>query len=611
MFAKGGMAELYLARSVGPEGFEKVVVLKKILPSFAENAKFVRLFLDEARLAASLDHPNIAHVYDLGRVDGNYFFTMEYVHGQDVRKILARSVRTSPLPIDHAIQIARNVAGALHYAHERRGPDGSLLGIVHRDVSPSNIIVSYEGAVKLLDFGVAKAATSTVKTRTGTLKGKVAYMSPEQAKGAPIDRRSDVFSVGIVMWEMVATRRLYKADNDLATLQLIINQPPPLVASLRSDCPPELDRIIQRALAQDPADRYQTAQELQLDLDELAREHRLNQSSIALCGHMETLFADEIRGWRDAQASGVALTDHVIAISTLQADVPAEGGGAFDDSDDDDDGDTSSSLLSTERKVDADLEKTERTEPPIVATSRPATPAPVSTRAPTPVPASTRAPTPTPETTAPGSTAPKKKRKKHLEPVGWATQPSIVLDASLTTSEPESGVVAVEPPIIAEQPLVVAPRRSRDALATQIVKVVADPTVRPRRNVVIGVGAVIAIGVAAVVFFAMRPGSQSSTEPARPDPHDPQPLGAIAPAPSAAPDPSPEPAPDPVPVAEPAPRIAKPAPARVAKPGSSVARKSEPSHVVAKHPPRPQPAKPDKPHKPAPKFDPDAPLPPM
>src|SRR5262245_32206977 len=147
--ARGGMAELFLARTVGPQGFEKLVVLKKILPSYAENPRFVRLFLDEAKLAATLEHPHIAHVYDMGDVDGVYFFAMEYVHGQDVRAILRRAARTNVvLPIDHVVQVTRNVAAALHYAHERKRPDGTVLDLVHRDVSPSNILVSYDGAVK-------------------------------------------------------------------------------------------------------------------------------------------------------------------------------------------------------------------------------------------------------------------------------------------------------------------------------------------------------------------------------------------------------------------------------------------------------------------------------
>ena len=317
------MAELFLARAMGPGGFEKLVVLKKILPEYAASPKFVRLFLDEAKLAAGFDHPHIAHVYDMGTVDGNYFFTMEFVHGQDVRNLLRRTDRLKQkFPIEHAVQVARNVAAALHYAHERRRPDGTLLDIVHRDVSPSNVVISYDGGVKLLDFGVAKAASSSVKTRTGTLKGKIGYMSPEQARGGAIDRRCDIFSLGIVLWEMVATRRLYKAENDLATLQRIITADPPPLGEVRPDCPPELARIAARALAREPGERYPTAEEMQLDLEEFARENRLGQSSIALSKHMHGLFGAEIEAWKTAQASGITLTQHVVGASAVDMTTP-------------------------------------------------------------------------------------------------------------------------------------------------------------------------------------------------------------------------------------------------------------------------------------------------
>ncbi|MBA3499603.1 MAG: serine/threonine protein kinase, partial [Deltaproteobacteria bacterium] len=167
------MAELFLARTKGPNGFEKVVALKKILPKYTDRQRYISLFCDEARLAASLNHANIVQVYDIGLDSGNYFFAMEYLHGQDTRSILHRAWREGEkMPLRFAVQIATQVAAALHYAHEMKRPDGSLVDIVHRDVSPSNIIVTYDGAVKLLDFGVAKASTRTVKTRTGTLKGK-------------------------------------------------------------------------------------------------------------------------------------------------------------------------------------------------------------------------------------------------------------------------------------------------------------------------------------------------------------------------------------------------------------------------------------------------------
>jgi serine/threonine protein kinase len=310
--ARGGMAEIYLARTSGPSGFEKLVVLKKILGKLADKPRYVQLFLEEAKLAASLDHPNIAQVYDIGMVDGSYFFAMEHLHGQDVRSILHRAWRIGErLPIEHAVQIARHVASALHFAHEKRRSDGTLLGLVHRDVSPSNILVTYDGATKLLDFGVAKNAASTVKTRTGALKGKISYMSPEQARGAPLDRRSDIFSLGIVLWEMVTTQRLYRADNDLATLQLIIHQPPRPPSQVRPECAPELERIVLRALAQDPDARYPTAEQLVLELDELAREHKLKQSPNALAATLGQLFGSELAAWREAQAAGVPLADHL------------------------------------------------------------------------------------------------------------------------------------------------------------------------------------------------------------------------------------------------------------------------------------------------------------
>jgi serine/threonine protein kinase len=351
--ARGGMAEIFLARTRGPSGFEKLVVLKKVLPKYAGKDRFVQLFLEEAKLAASLDHPNIAQVYDIGMVDGSYFFTMEYLHGQDVRSILHRTWLTGErFPIEHAVQIARHVASALHFAHEKPRGDGTLLGIVHRDVSPSNVIVTYDGATKLLDFGVAKTAASTVKTRTGALKGKIAYMSPEQARGAPLDRRSDIFSLGIMLWEMVTTQRLYRGENDLATLQLIINQPAKPPSAVRPDCPPELERIVMRALADDLKARYATAEELVNDLDELAREHKLKQSPSALAATMNQLFAVELAAWRESRAAGVPLADHLHEAGNMTTPVSESDFIKLDalvDDDDDDDLDD----------VDDDDEKTE------------------------------------------------------------------------------------------------------------------------------------------------------------------------------------------------------------------------------------------------------------
>ncbi|MBA3501528.1 MAG: serine/threonine protein kinase, partial [Deltaproteobacteria bacterium] len=257
-------------------------------------------------------------VYDIGLDSGNYFFAMEYLHGQDLRSILHRAWREGEkMPLRFAVEIATQVAAALHYAHEMKRPDGSVVDIVHRDVSPSNIIVTYDGAVKLLDFGVAKAATRTVKTRTGTLKGKISYMSPEQAKGAPVDRRSDIFSLGIVLWEMVTTSRLFRGENDLATLQLIINVPPKKPSEARPDCPPELERIILKALSQDITLRYQTTDEMLRDLERFQQDADLGPSPTALSVYVSELFAPEITSWNEAKAAGVPLGEHLTHIGDM------------------------------------------------------------------------------------------------------------------------------------------------------------------------------------------------------------------------------------------------------------------------------------------------------
>lgn len=305
--AVGGMAELFVARTTAQHGFEKVVALKRILASHADDEQFVSMLLAEARLAATLHHPNVAQVYDVGDCDGAYFFTMEYVFGQDLRKIVrAIQKKGQWLTPEHVLQIVIGTAAGLHYAHEKEGSDGKLLGIVHRDVSPSNVLVSYDGAVKLVDFGIARVSSMATQSGQG-LKGKVPYMSPEQCRGERLDRRSDVFSLGIMLWELTVRRRLFAGENDIAVAARICNEDAPRPSQFVPEFPPDLEAIIVKALARERDRRYATAQELQVDLEEYAREHKLLLSSAKLGTFMTDLFAEQI------QTSKVDLRDRIAA----------------------------------------------------------------------------------------------------------------------------------------------------------------------------------------------------------------------------------------------------------------------------------------------------------
>jgi TonB family protein len=312
---EGGMAELHLARADGIEGFSKLVALKRILPHKASNEKFVRMLLNEARLVAGLDHPNIAQVYDIGQEDGQYFFAMEYVHGPDLRRIL-HAAPNRRLQLENVLHIAIGLCAGLHRAHEARDESGRSLEIVHRDVSPSNVLVSYQGAVKLVDFGVAKAATSISETRDGVIKGKFGYMSPEQCLGDALTRQSDVFNVGILLWEMTVGRRLYKISGELVTLQRIVYLDAPGPSRYIPNYPPALERIVMRALARDPAKRYQTTEQLQLELETFALEHRIPVSSVSMAMEMRGLFRERVEAWQEAQKAGQSLAEHLAELSS-------------------------------------------------------------------------------------------------------------------------------------------------------------------------------------------------------------------------------------------------------------------------------------------------------
>ena len=312
--ATGGMAEIFLGRIRGIEGFQKGVVLKRLKPELAANPAFVEMFLDEARLMATLQHSNIVQVFDVGSAGGAYFFSMELLRGEDLRGVVKQGRASGGLPLDHALFIVASALSGLHHAHERKGPDGRPLDIVHRDVSPSNIFVTYDGGVKVLDFGIAKTTVQTTQTRAGTLKGKIRYMSPEQCLGRPVDRRSDVFSAAIVLWELTVGRKLFSGPSDFELMGRIVDADAPPPTNLVPDYPPELERIVLRGLRRDPGERYPTAEEMQADIEHFAREGRLVMSSRALGRWMSERFADKVAVWAAAEEKGEAFAEHILEV---------------------------------------------------------------------------------------------------------------------------------------------------------------------------------------------------------------------------------------------------------------------------------------------------------
>ncbi|MBI3621696.1 MAG: protein kinase [Nitrospirae bacterium] len=307
--AAGGMAELFLAKQTGVKGFEKVVAIKRILPGLTQDQEFVGMFINEAKLAAILSHQHIVQIFDLGSTDGFYYIAMEYVMGKDLRAVVQRSqARSLPLTVGHALLIASRICAGLDYAHRKKDLQGRDLHLVHRDVSPQNILISYEGEIKLVDFGIAKAATQTTETRTGTLKGKLAYMSPEQATGKPLDHRSDIFSLGIVLYELVTGRRMFTGNNEFAILEQVRQAQIAPPSEINRDLPPEIDALVMKALAKDPVDRFQQASDMELAIDHLIAAKGYAFSSLSLANYLHALFEqdmtdDTVRVQRIAAAS--------------------------------------------------------------------------------------------------------------------------------------------------------------------------------------------------------------------------------------------------------------------------------------------------------------------
>ncbi len=294
--ATGGMAEIWLARQAGPRGFEKVVVIKRIIDTYSSDAEFVEMFLDEARIAAQLNHPNIVQIYDLGEHAGAWYIAMEYLGGEHLSAIVRAALKankTVPLPL--AVKVISLAAEGLGHAHNKTGASGQKLNIVHRDVSPQNIVLTYDGQVKVVDFGIAKAATRVSHTTSGLVKGKIGYMAPEQARGLPIDARADLYALGVVLYEMVTSTRLFNTSDQLLLMQQVISPEPVQPAHERNEAvPTSLSKIISKVLAKSPDERYPDARAFQAALDGWLAEQGPAPGAAELSGLMNDLFSERI-----------------------------------------------------------------------------------------------------------------------------------------------------------------------------------------------------------------------------------------------------------------------------------------------------------------------------
>ena len=266
--AIGGMAEIFRAKTSGAARFEKIIAIKRIHPNMSDDKDFIKMFIDEAKISGQLNHPNIAQIYELGRIEGHHFIAMEFIWGKDLLQILSKfkKQRAYMNPFQAAYIISKLCEG-LDYAHKKKDAQGESIGIIHRDVSPQNILISYEGDIKIIDFGIAKARDRSSHTAAGVLKGKFGYMSPEQIRGLPIDHRSDIFAIGTLLFEMLTSRPLFTGESDLTVLEKVRNVDIPKPREVNKEIPAEVERIILKALTRQVEDRYQHASEMQEDLE--------------------------------------------------------------------------------------------------------------------------------------------------------------------------------------------------------------------------------------------------------------------------------------------------------------------------------------------------------
>ena len=320
--AGGGMGEVFLARQRGLHGFQKLLVLKTLLPHLSEDEELITMFKDEARVTAQLIHPNICQVFEFDQAAGVYYMAMEYLRGEDLRR-LWRACESAGrrLPVPLVCRIVADAASGLDFAHGLRDAEGAPYQIVHRDISPQNVFVTFEGGVKIIDFGVAKAAGRAQHTRTGALKGKYGYMSPEQAAGLAVDNRSDVFALGVVLHELLTGRRLFKAESDVQTLARVCACEVPPPSELNPQLPPGLDPIVLRALRKDPGERFRTAQEFRLALEDWLVLGRMSASSAHLAEFLKVVYAERLD--REARL-GPLLGEAPLSASAPEVATPAE-----------------------------------------------------------------------------------------------------------------------------------------------------------------------------------------------------------------------------------------------------------------------------------------------
>lgn len=293
--ATGGMGELYLAQLRAAGGFEKLVVIKRILPHLTDQPEFVDMFVEEARTAARITHPNVCQIYELGQVDGRFYMALEYLEGIPLSDVMVARKRARQLAdLRLVVSLVTQAAEGLHHAHSLRGPDGESANLVHRDVNPRNIFVTSAGVAKVLDFGIVKVRGAMNRTRTGSVKGTYSYMSPEHLQGEPLDCGADIFSLGTITWEAVVGRRLFKRASDLLTWRAIVDEPVPRPSQFRYDLPPELDDAIMIALAKRREDRYRSSREFALALERAVKPQGAPMTTLAISGEIERAFATEL-----------------------------------------------------------------------------------------------------------------------------------------------------------------------------------------------------------------------------------------------------------------------------------------------------------------------------